>query len=64
MLSTTLSATTSLLAMLSTNLYISEGRLVHTVLLGLCARMDCAQDRGASKMKLPQGVPIKLHSSI
>ena len=64
MLSTTLSATTSLLAMLSTNLYISEGRLVHTVLLGLCARMDCAQDRGASKVELLKGVPMIVHHSI
>ena len=58
MLSTILSATISLLAMSSTSLSTPEGRHAVSVLVELSAGMDCAQDRGASKTELLQGVQI------
>ena len=58
MLSTTLSATISLLAMLSTSLSTPEGRHALIVLEELSVGMDCAQDRGASKIELLQSVQL------
>ena len=56
MLSTILSATISLLAMLSTSLSTPEGRHALIVLEELSVGMDCAQDRGADKIELLKSV--------